>query len=154
MRHHTKDKGDRGLGFVIADMLRAGIQPAMLLREHLPFDCIAIAQDGQMRRVSVKYRAAKAGKITVSLVSSWADKNGSHTKDADLSLIDVVAVFCPETSEVYYVRRDELIGQRFTLRIEGSKNGQTAGIRDAAMFTDAGRIFGTTKLLPIGRSLL
>lgn len=43
--HHTKDKGDVGLGHVIAVLLENGIQVALPISEHLPFDCIAISED-------------------------------------------------------------------------------------------------------------
>lgn len=41
MKHHTKDKGDKGTGNVIADLLSKGIQICLPLSEHLPFDLIA-----------------------------------------------------------------------------------------------------------------
>jgi PD-(D/E)XK endonuclease len=58
VRHHTKDKGDEGLGQVIADLMTNGVQVAVPLSEHLPFDLIAISEDGAMRRVQVRYRAS------------------------------------------------------------------------------------------------
>lgn len=48
MRHHTKDKGDIGLGCVIADLLKHDIQVALPVSEHLPFDLIAIHPYGDM----------------------------------------------------------------------------------------------------------
>lgn len=54
--HHTKSKGDSGLGFVIADLLSRGVQVALPISEHLPFDCIAISIGGCLCRLSVKYR--------------------------------------------------------------------------------------------------
>ena len=58
MRHHTKDKGDEGLGQVIADLMTHGVQVAVPLSEHLPFDLVAIDEGGAMRRVQVRYRAS------------------------------------------------------------------------------------------------
>jgi len=57
MRHHTKDKGDVGLTRVMADLVAHDIQVALPISEHLPFDLIAIHPTGDLRRVSVKYRA-------------------------------------------------------------------------------------------------
>ena len=57
VRHHTKDKGDEGLGQVIGDLMSNGVQVAIPLSEHLPFDLIAIGDGGAMRRVQVRYRA-------------------------------------------------------------------------------------------------
>lgn len=143
MKHHTKDKGDVGVGFVIADLLTAGIQPAILLSEHLPFDCIAVAPDGRMSRLSVKYRTAKLGSITVRLTNSWADKNGTHSKKHDKQTFDAVAVYCPQTERVYYIRVGEFDGNvdAFTLRLEPSKNNQTARVRLAHDFLGAVRLF-------------
>jgi PD-(D/E)XK endonuclease len=70
MRHHTKDKGDLGLGFIIGDLLRAGIQVALPLSEHLPFDAIAVDEQGGLRRLQVKYRAVRQGRIVCGLMSS------------------------------------------------------------------------------------
>lgn len=143
MKHHTKDKGDAGVGFVVADMLKAGIQPAMLLSEHLPFDCIAIAPDAKLARVQVKYRSARSGFIAVKMTSCWADKHGVHSRHADKSMIDAVAVYCPDTATVYYVKTSEISDNvdNFTLRLEPSKNGQKSGIRMASDFVGAERLF-------------
>src|SRR5207248_5022232 len=86
VRHHTKDKGDEGLGQVIADLMTTGIQVAIPLSEHLPFDLIAIGEDGAMRRVQVRYRAsAAARRLRCELISSWADRNGNHKRAFDAS---------------------------------------------------------------------
>jgi len=62
VRHHTKDKGDEGLGQVIADLMTHGVRVAVPLSEHLPFDLIAIGEDGAMRRVQVRYPCLSRGK--------------------------------------------------------------------------------------------
>src|SRR6266849_5630383 len=81
MRHHTKDKGDEGLGQVIADLMTNGVQVAIPLSEHLPFDLIAIGEHGGMRRVQVRYRAAaNASRLRCELLGSWADRNGNHKR--------------------------------------------------------------------------
>ena len=101
MRHHTKDKGDEGLGQVIADLMTNGIHVAIPLSEHLPFDLIAIGDHGAMRRVQVRYRAsASAGLLRCELVGSWADRNGSHKRAFDALAIDVLAIYCPVTKNV------------------------------------------------------
>jgi hypothetical protein len=78
VRHHTKDKGDEGLGQVIADLMTNGIQVAVPLSEHLPFDLIAVGEDGAMRRVQVRYRAsADAAHLRCRLGGWWADRHGN-----------------------------------------------------------------------------
>lgn len=142
MEHHTKDKGDKGLGFVIADLLKNGIQPAILLSEHLPFDCVAINVDMKVCLLSVKYRTAKDGRIEVHLKSSWTDKHGTHIKRPDLTAFDAVAVYCPDTGKVYYLRISDFDGQiSFVLRIGLTKNNQKNGVRLASDFENPARIF-------------
>jgi hypothetical protein len=127
MRHHTKDKGDKGTGNVIADLLSKGIQVCLPLSEHLPFDLVAVKQDGTLIRVSVKYRTSKKSSVFVAFASSYSDSHGVHTKAADKSLIDLLAIYCPETNEVYYLIPSHFDGS-VTLRLEEPKNNQTKGI--------------------------
>lgn len=141
MRHHTKDKGDAGLGFVIADLLSQGVQVALPMSEHLPFDCIAISQSNELRRISVKYRGQdKFGTITVALKSCWSDSHGCHIRTQDKSLFDATAVYCPETKACYYVRNDE-VGRSFKLRLRAPRNNQQKGVLLASAFSDPNRIF-------------
>src|SRR5258708_16409869 len=96
VRHHTKDKGDEGLGQVIADLMTNGVQVAVPLSEHLPFDLVAIGEDGAMRRVQVRYRTSvDAAQVRCHLGGSWADRNGTHKRVFDASAIDVLAIYCP-----------------------------------------------------------
>jgi len=130
MRHHTKDKGDKGTGNVIADLLSKGIQVCLPLSEHLPFDLIAVKPDGTLMRVSVKYRALRKGSVSVPFSSSYSDSHGVHTKAVNKSLIDLLAIYCPETNQVYYVIPSQF-DKSVTLRVEESKNNQTKGINSA-----------------------
>ena len=145
MHHHTKDKGDLGLGFVIADLLRQGCQPAILLSEHLPFDCLAISATGDVKKLSVKYRSLKNGAILVPLRSSWADRHGVHIQRSDLSCVDAIAVYCPNNSKVYYIRSNELSEFKcnFSLRVEQPKRRQSNETRNATEYEKAARIFAS-----------
>lgn len=128
MTHHTKDKGDQGVGFVIANLLSKNIQVCLPLSEHLPFDLIAVRQNGELLRVSVKYRKAdKNGLIQVGFKSSYSDSKGSYTKKIDKSLIDVMAIYCPDTNKVYYVNPNEF-GENAIIRITPTKNNQTRNV--------------------------
>lgn len=133
MKHHTKDKGDKGTGNVIADLLSKGIQICLPLSEHLPFDLIAVKDNGTLLRVSVKYRTLKKGSVYVSFSSSYSDSHGVHTKAVDKNLIDLLAIYCPETKCVYYVDPQKF-EKNVTLRIEESKNNQTKGINLAKYY--------------------
>jgi hypothetical protein len=140
--HHTKTKGDIGVGFVVADLLENGIVPALPMSEHLPFDIVAISACSHISRVSVKYREKnKYGCVVVPLSSVWADKKGNHVKKADKSLFDVTAIYCPDTKKVYYVRNDET-NEAISLRIDKPKNNQMINITSASDYEGAERLFG------------
>jgi len=143
VRHHTKDKGDEGLGQVIADLMTNGIQVAIPLSEHLPFDLIAIGEHGAMRRVQVRYRAsANATRLRCELLGSWADRNGNHKRAFDASAIDVLAIYCPSPRTFVYLLADELPSTGVHLRLSKARNGQVKRTRDAAEYRDPRRMFG------------
>lgn len=144
MSHHTKDKGDTGVGRVIADLIASGVQVALPLSEHMPFDLIAIdPEDWEVRRVSVKFRSLESsGRLEVRFRSSWADRNGTQHRHHDKTEYDVTAIHCPDTGECYYVLNEEAADQTFTLRVTPPKNGQTKGVRFASEYRDPRRIFG------------
>lgn len=142
MRHHTKDKGDIGLACVMADLLKHGIQVALTVSEHLPFDLIAIHPDGAVAKASVKYRVmTKRGAVTVETRSSWNDRNGTHCRHHQPGDYDAVAVYCPDTDGCYYLLTSELSPSGRTLRITSPANNQMTGVSQAQRFTDPGRIF-------------
>ena len=143
MRHHTKDKGDTGVGFVLAHLLSRGIQVALSLSEHMPFDCIAVSADGELKRLSVKYRAAVKGAVTISRRSSWADSHGSHIRTHVRGDYDAFAVYCPDTGKCYYIRESEIDGISFNIRLKKSKNNQTSRVHLAENYEDPLRLFGS-----------
>lgn len=141
MRHHTKDKGDQGLGFVIADLMRSGVQVALPISEHLPFDCIGISREGGLTKIPVKYREARNGRIEVRLRSSWADGRGSHTKLHNPEAYDATAIYCPQSDCCYYVLNREVEGSTLVLRTDPPKNNQIKKVRLARDFRDPNRLF-------------
>lgn len=128
MRHHTKDKGDTGTANVIADLLLKKIQVCLPISEHLPFDLVGVKEDGTLIRVSVKYRSVKNGIITVPFYSSYSDSKGVHKKAVNKKLIDILAIYCPETKKVYYINPYEF-DKTLTIRIEKTKNNQNKNIK-------------------------
>ena len=142
MRHHTKDKGDIGVGCVIADLLKRGIQVALPISEHLPFDLIAIHQSGRMVKLSVKYRELdKRGAVSVRAKSFWADRNGVHVKPHSIGDYDAVAIYCPSTDTCYYLCSSELCGSCTTVRVVHAANNQQLRVRLADQLIDPDRIF-------------
>jgi hypothetical protein len=137
VRHHTKDKGDLGIAKAHADLVTQGFMVLFPATEHAPFDLVAYAA-GKFHRLQVKYRSARAGAIKVQFRSMWADRNGTHTTAMDKGAIDAVCIYCPETDECYYVEPDAH-GTSVTLRITPSRNGQQAGVLEAAAFRELTR---------------
>jgi hypothetical protein len=143
VRHHTKDKGDAGLGEVIGDLMTHGIQVAVPLSEHLPFDLIAIRRDGAMRRVQVRYRASlDAAHVRCDLGGSWADRNGTHKRAFDVSAIDALAIYCPSPKTFVYIRADELPPKHVSVLLVKARNGQVKRTRNASEYRDPWRMFG------------
>ncbi|QZT61193.1 group I intron-associated PD-(D/E)XK endonuclease [Mycolicibacterium austroafricanum] len=132
--HHTKDKGDLGVAKAHADLVSKGFTVLFPATEHAPFDLVAYAE-GAFHRLQVKYRSARAGAVTVKFRSMWADRNGTHITPMDKKAVDLVCVYCPETDECYYIS-PSAHGVSVTLRIAPSKNGQLAGVLNAAAFRD------------------
>jgi hypothetical protein len=144
MKHHTKDKGDVGIGMVIANLMNNGIQVCLPISEHLPFDLVAISASYILRRVQVKYKSMRNGKISLSLRNSYSDRRGTHIRRTERSSFDAYAVYCPETHKVYYISVAEIpdrLINTFTLRVAPSKNSQIRGVNVAADFENPLRLF-------------
>jgi hypothetical protein len=123
-----------------------GVQVAVPLSEHLPFDLIAISEQGAMRRVQVRYRAsANASRLRCELPGSWADRNGNHKRAFDASAIDVLAIYCPSPRTFVYLLADELPSTGVHLRLSKARNGQVKRTRDASEYRDPWRMFGVSQ---------
>lgn len=115
-----------GVAKVHADLAEAGYCVLFPASEHTPFD-LAAYRDGIFRRVQVKYRSARAGSITVHFRSVWSDRRGTHYVPTDKTDIDLVAIYCPDTDECYYLDPASH-GQSVTIRVAPPKNNQTKGV--------------------------
>lgn len=117
LTHHTQDKGDAGMAFVIADLTTHGVKIALPISEHLPFDLIAISNAGKLAKVSVKYRSARKGKLEVLLKSKWAAAQGTRSRRWSKGEVDVHAIYCPDTGQCYYVPDNKVRKSTITLRL-------------------------------------
>lgn len=101
--------------------------------EHSPFDLV-IYQKGEFKTVQVKFRnLAKSGVLEIPFRSSYSTSKGVKTKSVDKTVIDVYAVYCPQTDECYYFN-PSLYNKSLTLRVKTSLNNQQKGINLAAEF--------------------
>lgn len=133
MTHHTKDKGDIGVGAVISDLLKKGVKPFIPISEHMPYDLIGVMLDGSMKRISVKYRESKNNTITVMFKSSYSDSSGVHTNTLDKDKVDIIAIYCPDTEKVYYVNPKNF-NKQVVLRLNKPKNNQKFKVNMADNF--------------------
>ncbi len=102
--HHTKVKADVGLGKVIADLVIKGYIPCIPLSEHQPYDLLAVLPDGKVIKLQVKYaQLKKNGVIDIKFKTSWADKNGIHSRAYQKEDFDYYAVYCPQKEQVLYI---------------------------------------------------
>ncbi|MES9879023.1 MAG: group I intron-associated PD-(D/E)XK endonuclease [Candidatus Sedimenticola sp. PURPLELP] len=131
--HHTKEKGDLGVLKAQLDLFEQGFVILNPVTEHAPFDLVAY-REKEFRRVQVKYKSLdRTGAITVHFRSSWADKNGTHMRQIDKSEVDLYCIYCPDTDECYYLDPKDH-NRSVTLRVETSKNNQSANVNVAADF--------------------
>ena len=127
--HHTKNKGDLGVLKVQCRLAELDYTVLIPLTEHEFFDLVAY-KDGIFKRIQVKYRSAKNGKMEIRFRSSWADKHGSHSQLLDKNKVDIFAIYCPETDKCYFLEPQKF-GECVLLRVDTPKNNQMSGIHFA-----------------------
>jgi hypothetical protein len=138
---NTKDKGNIGEAQVVADLLQQGIQVALPFGDNLPFDLIAIGPDLCLWKVQVKYACVYRGVLRIR--NSRMSENTRRRYDQVYTpmQVDVFAVFCPDTQQVYYVSYSEVSARAiFHLRVTETQNQQSIGVHwhgDYRSFRDA-----------------
>ena len=137
MKHHTKTKGDKALGFVVAEMYKNGIGVCLPMSEHHPFDFIAVSENGELSRVQVRHVKESDGQIHIPLANIYGKRAGNVIHTLDRRQFDCFAVYCPEAQKVYYVSCldiPEKAKRVFTLRTS-VKQVQT-GLNSSKMASD------------------
>lgn len=131
IKHHTKNKGDLGVLKVKLDLFQKDYLILNPEIEHAPFDLV-IYKNGQFKTVQVKYRSLNSrGGLEIPFKSSYCNTNGTVCKSVDKTIIDLYAVYCPETDQCYYFN-PKLYNKSITLRLNPTINNQKKGIH----FTD------------------
>lgn len=121
--HHTKNKGDLGVLKVKVDLFLQGFLILVPETEHSPFDLV-IYKGGVFKTVQVKFRnLSKNEALMIPFRSSYSTAKGVITKPVDKKLVDIYAVYCPQTDECYYFDPG-LYNKTFTLRVKASLNNQ------------------------------
>ncbi|MBL7740565.1 MAG: hypothetical protein JNK14_15205 [Chitinophagaceae bacterium] len=133
IKHHTKNKGDLGVLKVKVDLYQQGFLILSPETEHSPFDLV-IYRGGMFKTVQVKFRnLAKNGVLEIPFRSSYSTSKGVRTKSVDKTLIDIYAVYCPQTDECYYFDPAKF-NKSITLRVKTSLNNQRMRTHPASDF--------------------
>lgn len=131
--HHTKNKGDLGVLKVKVDLYEQGYLILVPETEHYPFDLV-IYQNGVFKTVQVKYRnLVKSGVLEVPFRSSYSTSKGVKSKAVNKQLVDIYAIYCPQTDECYYFD-PKLYNVSIALRVKTSLNNQKTRTHLAADF--------------------
>lgn len=106
---NTNKKGDIGLANVITDVIEKGFFVFLPFSDSTEVDLIVADKDMKIKKLQVKYRAMnKLGAIEIVTSTSVNRK----TVPVDLSKIDIWAIYCPDTKEIYYIESQKLIGKK------------------------------------------
>lgn len=116
----TTTKGMIGVTAVLADLTAKGYLASLPVSEHSHFDLI-ITKGDKHKTVQVKYREIKEDTLEIKLSSVWSNKRGAHTVPMNKDLIDILAIYCPETQKCYYVNPKDYKAT-VTLRIPTENN--------------------------------
>ena len=130
-KHITTSKGDIGVAYVMADLIKKGADILTPMSQVSPYD-LGIYVSDAFYRVQVKYRSVdSSGAITVKvrrLRSSPRFRAERYTYDTN-DEFDVLAIYCPEIESVAYVMRDDMNEKGcITLRINPPKNNQKTNV--------------------------
>lgn len=128
-RHHTKTKGDLGVLKAQADLCQKGYLVCIPLSEHAPFDLIAY-RNRVFKRIQVKARALKNGKLDVRFGNSYSDSRGVHVNSIDFNEVDVFCVYCLDNDKCYYFKTSNYKRRStLSLRVGKPRNGQLRRIQ-------------------------
>ena len=131
--HHTKNKGDLGVLKVKLDLFQQGFLILIPETEHAPFDLV-VYKDGQFKTVQVKFRnLTKRGVLEIPFRSCYSTSKGVITRKVEKAVIDIYAVYCPQTDTCYYFDPKQFRNS-LSLRVNASLNNQQVNIHPADTF--------------------
>ena len=128
--HHTKTKGDLGVLKVKVDLFLQECLICSPETEHAPFDLV-IFKNGMFKTVQVKYRnLSQFGNLVIPFSTSYSTSQGVFTKKINKTIVDIYAVYCPQTDCCYYLETRKF-KESITLRVHAPRNNQTARVHFA-----------------------
>jgi hypothetical protein len=129
---HPKTIGDRTTLAVLVALREVGYSTLVPFGENTRYD-LAIDDGEKLYRVQCKTGRLRNGAVKFATCSSYAHHpNPKMITRHYKGEIDLFAVYCPETTDVYLVPIDDVdTNRRASLRVLPSRNNQQKGIRDA-----------------------
>lgn len=132
--HHTKEKGDVGVSYVIHDLTKKGFVVCVPLTEHAKFDLIAAGESG-IHRIQVKYRTSEKGYMKCNLFNAWGNASKGCVLGAAYNSADVDVIALTDGNVVAYLRMSEIEHiTNVTVRVVPAKTNQRKKIRSYADF--------------------
>lgn len=125
----TYEKGAIGEHRVVADLINKGYRVHKPLTDSLPYDLVVLIR-GFFFKIQVKYVSQRRGYIETSPRSIKSQNNKIVNVDFDL-----LAIFCPDTQQCYYVWRNEFEGS-IRLRMTPTKNKQSKNVKLAENYRE------------------
>ena len=110
----------------------AGFLVAVPFGENTRYDLI-IDDGEQLQRVQCKTGRLRRGAVLFNTCSSYAHHPNPQVLKRDYAgEIELFAVYCPETTDVYLIPIEDVRAKRrASLRVAPSRNNQQRGIREA-----------------------
>lgn len=136
----TNEKGAYAELRAASLLARAGYTVSQPLTGHSRYDLV-IEKDGEFKRVQVKARTPVSGSLRVRTESSSSSRSGVKRSGYTGKEIDYYCVIDLESEQGYLVPYKDVseCGAQFTLRIDGSKNGQEKNVRMACGYSLVGK---------------
>lgn len=134
--HIKKQKGSIGLTKTIAQIVEQEYNVSIPIQDHLKYDLI-VENCGKCYTVQVRFSSANNGIMKIKLRSVWSNKKGVHVKNRKHGDFDILAVYCPQTNDVYFIADNEFeAGNSLSLRIRESETTNPAIKKQARMASD------------------
>lgn len=125
----TYEKGAVGEMRVTGDLITQGFRVHKPLVDSLAYDLVC-SKNGVFYTVQVKYVSLKNGVIDTTPRRVKASRERENNVE-----FDILAIYCPDTSECYYLFNDDFRSS-IRLRVSEPKNNLTKGIHYAKDYTD------------------
>lgn len=136
--HHTKEKGDVGVSYVIHDLTKKGFVVCLPLTEHAQFDLVVVGSTG-VYRVQVKFRTSEKGYMQFNMFNTWGNVSkgcvmGSMYTSRDVDVIAVTDGTVVAYLKVEDIERDKV--KTVNIRVAPPKTNQRKKIRSYTDFQD------------------